>query len=295
MASKFIFGTAIRNLLALKEERGISVTFVDGRDPRAWESAIRPETTRLFFFEPVGNPGMERVDKKAVADIAHLNGRDILVVADISMTPLDHSLSRGADIVVLSTTKLLGGGAILLSQAGFDRLHRIFPDQTAGYPVLIKVGRKGLTQSHRRSHAMLCLVEFSILRMQRQTQTASCLATTLNQVTPNQVVKRAALDQNAPPLALSSIFSLDPGAQNRAFRIIDLLAARGIGIVNNFGSTRTTVIHPGTTTQSSLSVQEQAEQGISPGLVRVSVGVESLPFLTKTFVYAMRQSTVSPI
>lgn len=299
VASKFIFGTAKRNLLALEEERGISVTFVDGRNPQAWEAAIQPGRTRLFFFEPVGNPGMERGDTKAVADIAHKNGRDILVVADNSMTPLDHSLSRGADIVAFSTTKLLGngvenGGAILISKAGQERLQRLFPGQPTDYPVLVKVGRKGLTQSHRGAHAMLRHVGLSILRVQRQTQTALGLAQILKQASSSQTVKSTALEENAQPSAFSPIFSLDLGAQERAFRFIDLLAIRGVGVVNNFGSTRTTVIHPGTTTQSSLSAQEQAEQGISPGLVRISVGMESLPFLAKTFTHALRQSQASP-
>ena len=286
VASKFIFGTTKRNLIDLAEERGISVTFIDGRDEHAWESAIQPGKTRLFFLEPVGNPGMERIDVGAVSRIAHRAGRDILVVSDNSMTPLDQSLSRGADIAAFSTTKLLGlgvdnGGAILLSKDGQDRLRRLFPDQPAGYPVLTKVSRKGLTQSHRSAHAMLRRVGLSALRIRRQTATAVDLAKAIQENSPSTIVRNTALvGDNA---SLSPSFALDLGTQEAAFRFIDGLARQGIGIVNNFGSTRTTVIHPSTTTQSSLSADQQAEQGISPGLVRVSVGLEGVPFLKRVF------------
>jgi O-succinylhomoserine sulfhydrylase len=290
VASRFIFGTTRCNFLDLAWERGISVTFVDGRDSDAWEAAIQPGKTRLFFFEPVGNPGMERVDGDAVAAIAHKDRRDILVVSDNSMTPLDQSLSRGADMVASSTTKLLGlgidnGGAILLARKGQERLQRLFPDQPAGYPVLTMVSRKGWTQSHRSARAMLRQAAVSVLRVRRQTATAVALARALADLALK--VQSTALEKNAPDSALSSLFAIDLGSQENAFRFIDGLARQGIGIVNNFGSTRTTVIHPGTTTQSSLTSQEQAEQGISPGLVRVSVGLERLSFLIKTFARAL--------
>lgn len=295
VASKHIFGTTKRNLLDLPAERGITVTFVDGRDSKSWEAAIQPGKTRLFFFEPLGNPGMERVDTSAVAAIAHQKGRDILVVVDNSMTPLDQSLSKGADIVAFSTTKLLGlgvdnGGAILVSNDGKDRLQRLFPDQPAGYPVLTRTGRKGFTQSHRGAHAMLQNAPLSVLRFQRQTHSATALVHSLAQENPSLPLRSTALEAGAPPTAFSPIFAVDLGSQEKAFRFIDALAHRGVGIVNNFGSSRTTVIHPGTTTQSSLSATEQAEQGISPGLVRVSVGIENPHYLTKVFTQALREA-----
>jgi O-succinylhomoserine sulfhydrylase len=291
VASKFIFGTTKCNFVDLAWERGIRVTFVDGRDLNAWESAIQLGKTRLFFFEPVGNPGMERVDVDAVAAIAHKDGRDSLVVSDNSMTPLDQSLSRGADIVASSTTKLLGlgvdnGGATLVSKEGLERLQLLFPNQPAGHPVLTKVSRKGWTQSHRSARAMLRRAALSALRVRRQTATAVELARALTD--PALRVQSTALEKNAPDSALSSLFAIDLGSQENAFRFIDALARQGIGVVNNFGSTRTTVIHPGTTTQSSLSAEEQAEQGISLGLVRVSVGLERPSFLIGTFARALR-------
>lgn len=295
VASQFIFGTTKRNLLDLAEERGVTVTFVDGRNTAAWEAAIQPRT-RLFLFEPLGNPGMERIDTEAVAAVAHKNNRDILVVADNSMTPFDRSLSKGADIVAFSTTKLLGlgrdnGGAILVSEAGQKRLQRLFSGQSAGFPVLTKVSRKGLTQSHRSAHSMLRQARLSFVRLHRQTRTAVALARELNKSYPTLAVRSTALDAATPNSSHSSIFAIDCGNQERAFHFIDLLAEKGIGIVNNFGSARTTVIHPSTTTQSSLSAEEQAEQGISPGLVRVSVGIERLKFLQDAFTYALLNST----
>ncbi len=159
VASRYIFGTAKRNLLELVRERGVTTTFVDGRDPDAWEQAIQPNT-RIFFFEPLGNPGSESISVEEVARIAHANNRDILAISDNSSTPFDASLTRGADVVALSTTKLLGlgvdnGGAILASGEALDRLRRRFPDDPAGYPILTKISRKGLTQSHRSARAML--------------------------------------------------------------------------------------------------------------------------------------------
>ena len=296
VASKHIFGTTKKNLLDLPIERGVTVTFIDGQDPAAWEAAIIPGKTRMFLYEPLGNPGMERIDTSAVAAIAHKDKRDILVVADNSMTPLDQSLSKGADIVAFSTTKLLGngidnGGAVLLSNEGQERMARLFPDQPVGFPILVKTSRKGLTQTHRSAHAMLDNAAISIFRFRRQTKTAVKLARSLSMTNPKLKIYSSALDDNASSSTYSPLFSLDLGSVDKAFQFIDALAAQGIGIVNNFGSSRTTAIHPSTTTQSSLSAKEQAEQGISPGLVRISIGIERLGFLEEVFARALTDPT----
>ena len=294
VASRHIFGTSKRNLKDLLLEKNISVTFVDGRKPAEWEAAIQPNKTRLFFFEPLGNPGIEVADTQAIATIAHKDDRDILVVADNSMTPLDQSLSKGADIVAFSTTKFLGlgkdnGGAILVTKEGLDRLERLFPNTGRGNPVLIRSARKGLTQSHRGAWAMLANIKVSVLRHQRQIETASLLAQWLVAQNGSLHVASSALNPLVAPHERGQVFSFDLGDQQRAFRIINALAKEGVGVVNNFGSDRTTVIHPGTTTQSSLSAQEQAEQGISPGLVRVSIGVERPAYLQRVFARALAQ------
>jgi O-succinylhomoserine sulfhydrylase len=139
---------------------------------------------------------------------------------------------------------------------------------------------------------MLRRAAISALRIQRQTATATELVRFLNKNYPDLKVRSTALDPDAPSASHSATFAADLGTQERAFKFINELARLGIKIVNNFGSKETSSNHPGTTTQSSLTDDEQAEQEIGPGFVRFSVGLEG-PFLKRAFVHVLRKRQIT--
>lgn len=312
VASKFLFAGCRNIVQELQDKCHIDVTFVDGTQLGEWEKAVKPNT-KAFFFEPLGNPGMELVDIAGVAQIAHTNGRDILVIADSSMTPLDQALSLGADVAVLSTTKFLGngvdnGGAVLLSQAGIDRERRqilkdIPPDDTNAInealkhqSILRRVANHGLTQAHIVSGNMLKRAPYSVLRFKRQTQSAQILADHISHDYGGKAKILSPTLSDHPQAQLSAlqmkgspVFSIQFETQQQAFTFINALIDSGISTVNNFGSPRTTTANPASTTHSSLSAEMQSRQGLTPGLVRISVGIENADYLKNAFDQAMEK------
>jgi cystathionine beta-lyase/cystathionine gamma-synthase len=229
------------------------------------------------------------------------------------MTPLDQTLSLGADVAVLSTTKFLGngvdnGGAVLLSQSGVERERRqilkdIPPDDTAAInealkhqSILRRVANHGLTQAHIVSDNMLKRAPYSVLRLKRQAQSAQILADHISRDYGGKAKILSPTLANHPQAELSSrqmkgspVFSIQFETQQQAFTFINALIDNGISTVNNFGSPRTTTAHPASTTHSSLSAEMQSLQGLTPGLVRISVGIENVDYLKKAFDQALNK------
>ncbi|WP_417456320.1 O-succinylhomoserine sulfhydrylase [Kordiimonas sp.] len=250
---------------------GIETTVVDGTDLNAWKAAIKPNT-KLFFTETPANPTLEIVDLKALADLAH-NAGALLVVDNVFATPvLQRPMELGADIVAYSTTKHIDGqgrclGGVVLCSKEFDEQH-LYPfyrhTGCAMSPFNAWVMLKGLETLSLRVHAMCDNAE----------KVAASIA---KRVTDTRHPNLASFEQQN--LALSQmerggtmvVFEL-PGGREQAFAFMNALKI--VDISNNLGDSRSIATHPWSTTHKALSEESRLELGITPGLIRFSVGLE---------------------
>ncbi len=250
---------------------GIETTVVDGTDLNAWKAAIKPNT-KLFFTETPANPTLEIVDLKALADLAH-NAGALLVVDNVFATPvLQRPMELGADIVAYSTTKHIDGqgrclGGVVLCSKEFDEQH-LYPfyrhTGCAMSPFNAWVMLKGLETLSLRVHAMCDNAE----------KVAASIA---KRVTDTRHPNLASFEQQN--LALSQmerggtmvVFEL-PGGREQTFAFMNALKI--VDISNNLGDSRSIATHPWSTTHKALSEESRLELGITPGLIRFSVGLE---------------------
>jgi len=274
VSSRHIFGTTVvlfNNILA---KFGLSTTFVDLTDYAAWEAAIRPET-RLLFLETPSNPLTEVADITRLADIAHAR-QCLLVVDNCFCTPvLQLPLRLGADIVIHSATKYLDGqgrcvgGAVI---GGHKRLEDIFAFLRTAGPTL----------SAFNAWVFLKGLETLPVRMKAHCENAGQIAAWLERQPQVEKVYYPGL-RTHPQHALAGqqqsgfggiVSFVVQGGQQAAWRLID--ATRLFSITANLGDTRSTITHPGTTTHHRLTDEQRASAGISPGLIRLSIGLEDV-------------------
>jgi O-succinylhomoserine sulfhydrylase len=273
VAARALFGSCLYIIETLCPRFGIGVTLVDGTDLDQWRAAMRPET-RACFLETPSNPTLEIIDIKAVAGIAHSVGAR-LVVDNVFATPMfQHPLALGADVVVYSATKHIDGqgrclGGVILGTERFIR------DEVEPY-----VKHTGPAMSPFNAWVMLKGLETLALRCHAQTDGAEALARRmmgadkLRRVIypglPSHPQHNLALAQMERPGTMLS-FEVD-GGQAGAFRFLNAL--RLIRISNNLGDAKSLVTHPTTTTHQRLTEEARLGLGITPGLVRLSVGLE---------------------
>jgi len=273
VAARALFGSCLYIVETLCPRFGIAVTLVDGTDLDQWRAAMRPET-RCCFLETPSNPTLEIIDLRAVAEIAHSVGAR-LVVDNVFATPMfQRPLALGADIVVYSATKHIDGqgrclGGVVLGTEKFIR------DEVEPF-----VKHTGPALSPFNAWVMLKGLETLALRAHAQTDGAEALARWmvgadgLERVIypglPNHPQHNLALAQMERPGTMLS-FEV-AGGQPGAFRFLNAL--RLIRISNNLGDAKSLVTHPTTTTHQRLNEEARAHLGITPGLVRLSVGLE---------------------
>jgi O-succinylhomoserine sulfhydrylase len=273
VASRALFGSCLWILETLCPRFGIEVTLVDGADIAQWRAAMRPGT-RLCFLETPSNPTLEIIDIAAVAEIARAAGAR-LVVDNVFATPVyQRPLELGADIVVYSATKHVDGqgrclGGAILGPRAFIR------EEVEPY-----AKHTGPAMSPFNAWVMLKGLETLVLRADAQTDAAGHLAEALEgrprvarvlypglESHPQQALARRQMTRPGQIVALEI-----EGGKAGAFRFLDAL--RLIGISNNLGDAKSLVTHPATTTHQRLSEETRAALGITPGLVRLSVGLE---------------------
>ncbi len=274
VASQGLFGSTQQLFGNIFSKFGIETTFVPAADVPAYEKAIRPET-RLVFVETPSNPLTELVDIAAVADVAHRHGV-LLAVDNCFCSPaLQQPLKLGADIVIHSATKYLDGqgrvlgGAVVGSKALMDEVFKFL--RTAG-PTL----------SPFNAWIILKGLETLRLRMEAQSHTAMALAQWLEgQPWVDRVYYPGLPSHPQHELAkrqqrlAGAVVSFDvKGGREAAWRLID--STRMISITANLGDTKSTITHPATTTHGRISAEARAAMGVSEGLLRVAVGLESL-------------------
>ncbi len=273
VSARALFGSCSYIIETLLPRFGIGVTLVDGTELAQWRDAMRPET-KVCFLETPSNPTLEIIDLKAVAEIVHSVGAR-LVVDNVFATPMfQRPLELGADVVVYSATKHIDGqgrclGGVLLGTERFIR------DEVEPY-----VKHTGPALSPFNAWVMLKGLETLALRAHAQTDTAEALAGwmsgagKLSQVIypglPTHPQHNLALAQMERPGTMLA-FEVEDG-QAGAFRFLNALKL--IRISNNLGDAKSLVTHPTTTTHQRLTEEARLSLGITPGLVRLSVGLE---------------------
>lgn len=289
---------------------GIEVSFVDDPDdPAAWRAATK-DNTKLFYAETLGNPRGNVLDLRAVADIAHAAGIPLVVDNTVPSPFLLRPIEHGADIVVHSATKFLGGhgtaiGGVVVDSGTFpwgDHAAR-FPGLTTPDPsyhglnywealgplsYLIKLRVQllrdlGPAIAPLNSFLLIQGIETLSLRMERHVQNAQALAEWLEQRDEVETVHYAglpsspwyALAQKYLPRGAGAIVAFElAGGMEAGKRFVDALELHSH--LANIGDVRSLVIHPASTTHSQLSAEEQLATGVTPGLVRLSVGLEGI-------------------
>jgi len=274
VSSRSIFGTT--NVLFNKylQRFGITSTFVDLKDPAAWQAAVQ-RNTRMLFLETPSNPVTEIGDIRALSEVAHQNNA-ILVVDNCFCTPvLQRPLELGADVVVHSATKYIDGQGRCMGGAVVGDKQRV------GEEVYGVLRTAGPTMSAFNAWVFLKGLETLQLRMNQHCLNAQTLAEWLERHPRVKRVYYPGLDSHPQKVlmqqqqtAAGGILSFELKGQQAAWDFMD--RQQLMSITANLGDTKTTVTHPGSTTHSRLTDEEREVAGITPGLIRISVGLENV-------------------
>jgi O-acetylhomoserine (thiol)-lyase len=283
----------------------VELSWVDPDDVDAWRAAVR-DNTKAFFGETIGNPGGNVLDIEALAAIAHEHGLPLLVDNTFATPYLCRPIEWGADIVLHSATKYLGGhgtsiGGVVVDAGTFDWSNGRFPvvadaspayhglkfHETFGtYGYLMKLRAEtlrdlGAALSPFNAFLFLQGLETLSLRMQRHVDNARKIAGWLaehalvsNVTYPSLATSRyRKLSEKYLPRGASSVFSFDIDGGRRAgqefIRAVSLWSH-----LANVGDAKSLIIHPASTTHRQLSEPELEAAGVHPGTIRLSVGIE---------------------
>lgn len=273
VAARALFGSCLYVLEEVLARFGVQVTLVDGLDLDAWAQAITPNT-KLVFFESISNPTLEVIDIAAVAKLAHAAGA-LVVVDNVFSTPVySNAIPLGADVVIYSATKHIDGqgrglgGVILGSKEIIRSIVEPFMKHTGG------------AMSPFNAWMMVKSLETLDLRVRAQVATATELAGLLEQRGDLARVIYPGLPSH-PQFALTqaqmgaggTVLAIDVGSKVRAFSMTNALEIMLIS--NNLGDSKSIITHPATTTHQRLPQDQKDLLGIMPGLLRLSIGLES--------------------
>lgn len=319
VAEKTLYGGTYNLLAHTLKAWGIDTTFVDPDEPGAFERAIRPRT-KAIFIETLGNPHSNIVDIEALADLAHKNGIPLVVDNTFATPWLLRPIEHGADVVVHSATKFIGGhgttlGGVIVDGGKFDweasgkfpRLCEPEPSYhglsftkavgAAAYAVrarAILLRDLGATLSPFNAFILLQGLETLSLRVERHVSNALAVVEYLAKHPKVERVNHPslasspshALYQRYFPKGGGSIFTFEVkggAAEARAF--IDRLQV--FSLLANVADAKSLVIHPASTTHSQLTATELAETGIRPNTVRLSIGIEHVDDIIEDIAQAL--------
>lgn len=288
---------------------GIKVRFVDPKDPQNFAKAIT-DKTKLLFCETVSNPGLDVSDIKAIAEVAHAHGLPLAVDSTFTTPYLEKPIEHGADIVIHSLTKWMGGhgtgiGGIVVDSGKFDWKSNKFPLMTepeSSYhgvrwaydlpdflaPVafairmrVIPLRNLGACIAPDNAWQFLQGIETLPLRMERHCENALTVAKYLKGHSAVEWVKYPGLEGDANKALADRylggkggamvVFGIKGGAEAGS-KFIEALQL--FSHLANVGDAKSLAIHPATTTHSQMTAEQQADGGISPELVRLAVGIE---------------------
>ena len=308
VAAKTIYGGTYNLLAHTLPAYGVTTTFVDPSDLSNFEKAIQ-ENTKAVFIETLGNPNSNVIDIGAVAEIAHRHKIPLIIDNTFGTPNLIRPIEHGADIVIHSATKFIGGhgtslGGVIVDGGKFDWVASgKFPQLTepdpsyhgvrftdaagaAAYAVRIcavLLRDTGAAISPFNAFVLLQGLETLSLRVERHVENALRVVEFLKNHPKVAAVNHPSLPNHPNhalyrkyfPKGAGSIFTFEVrGGEKEAQTFIDNLQI--FSLLANVADVKSLVIHPATTTHSQLNEQELAEQGIKPGTVRLSVGTEHI-------------------
>ena len=320
VASASLYGGSINMFTYTLPRFGITTTFVDPRDPDAFRKAIRPET-RLVFGEVIGNPALEILDIEVIAGIAHEAGIPLMIDSTFTPPVLCRPIEHGADIVMHSATKWLGGhgvaiGGVLIDGGHFDwAASDCFPQMTEpyeGYHGIIFTEEFGPSAFIMRARAEglrdfgACMspanafyiiqgVETLPVRIERHVSNAEKVVSFLDgheMVSwikyPNlpQHPDRGLVDKYLPNGAGSMVSFGLKGGRAAGVKFIESLEV--FSHLANVGDAKSLILHPASTTHQQMNAEQLAAAGIGEDMVRMSVGLEDPEDLTKDLSRALR-------
>jgi len=315
VSSSSIYGGTYNLFRYTLARLGIRVTFVENQDdPGEWRRAVRPET-KLLFAETIGNPRINVLDIASVAGIAHTAGVPLIVDNTIATPYLIRPLEHGADVVIHSATKFLGGHGTVVAgvivdggrfpwsrhAAAFPGLtdpdpsyHGISYTATVGDATAFIVKARvqllrdlGAAIAPASAWQLIQGIETLSLRVERHVENAAAIARFLQSRPEVAEVNYAGLASSPwhananvyAPRGVGAVLSFELAGGVEAGRaFVDGLTL--FSHLANIGDVRSLVIHPASTTHSQLTPQEQLTAGVTPGLVRLSVGLENIDDLT---------------
>ena len=275
VSANSIFGSTISLFTNYLSKFGIATSYVPLSNLAAWEAAIRPET-RLFYLETPSNPLMELADIRALADLAHAHGCLLVVDNCFCPPPLQQPFPLGADLVIHSATKYLDGQGRCVGGAVVGDRQRV------GVDIYGFLRTAGPTLSPFNAWVFLKGLETLSLRMRAHSESALHLARWLEAQPAVERVYYPGLPSHPQhelakrqQSGFGGIVSFElHGGREAAWALID--ATQMISITANLGDAKTTITHPATTTHGRLTPQERETAGIREGLVRISVGLETV-------------------
>ena len=308
VAAKTIYGGSYNLLAHTLPAYGVTTTFVDPADLSNFEKAIQVNT-KAVFIETLGNPNSNILDIEAIANIAHRHKIPLIIDNTFGTPYLIRPIEHGADIVVHSATKFIGGhgsslGGVIIDSGKFDWVASgKFPQLTepdpsyhgvrfvdaagaAAYVVRIRailLRDTGASISPFNAFILLQGLETLSLRVERHVENALKVVEFLRNHPKVKKVNHPALSEHPDhllykryfPNGAGSIFTIEvKGGQEEAHRFIDSLEI--FSLLANVADVKSLVIHPASTTHSQLHAKELAEQEIYPGTVRLSIGTEHI-------------------
>ena len=308
VAQKTIYGGSYNLLAHTLSQYGVTTTFVDAHNLAELEGAIRPNT-KAIYLETLGNPNSDIPDIDAIAEIAHRHGLPLVIDNTFGTPYLIRPIEHGADIVVHSATKFIGGhgtslGGIIVDSGKFDwkasgkyapiaepnpSYHGVSFVDAAGpaafvtYVRAILLRDTGAAISPFNAFLLLQGVETLSLRLDRHAENTKKVVEYLSKHPQVERVNHPSLPEH-PDHALyekyfpnggASIFTFEiKGGQTEAHKFIDHLEI--FSLLANVADVKSLVIHPATTTHSQLSPEELLDQGIKPNTIRLSIGTEHI-------------------
>ena len=316
VSSSSIYGGTYNLFKYTLKKLGIDVTFVEDQDDAdEWRRAVQPNT-KLFFAETIGNPRINVLDIRLVADVAHDNGVPLIVDNTIATPYLIRPFEHGADLIVHSATKFLGGhgtiiGGVLVDGGRFEWSKNVekFPGLTepdpsyhgASYTTVLGDGiayiikarvqlLRDLGSSIAPASAWQLIqgIETLSLRIERHVHNAQQIAEWLEEHPDIASVNYAGLPSSPwyaaanryAPLGVGAVLSFElTGGVDAGRALVDNLSL--FSHLANIGDVRSLVIHPASTTHAQLTPEQQLTAGVTPGLVRLSVGIENVADLIR--------------
>lgn len=308
VSSSNLYGGTYNLFANTLPEQGLTTTFVDPSEPQNFESAIQ-ENTKLLYAETLGNPNSDVIDLKAIADIAHKHGIPLIVDNTFATPYLLRPIEYGADVVVHSATKFIGGhgtvmGGVVIDSGKFDWAANdkfpglskpnpsyhgvVFTEACGNLAYIMKLRTtlmrdQGATISPFNSFLLLQGLETLSLRVERHVENALKVVEFLKNHPKVKKVNHPSLETGRQkelydsyfPNGAGSIFTFEiDGGADDAKKFTESLEL--FSLLANVADVKSLVIHPASTTHSQLSEEELLSCGITPSTVRLSIGTEHI-------------------